>query len=66
MMVNNAINVYGDCGAGKTRLVEEAAKYLGYRYLYTEGIYKIDLKCISSNEQINQIINNLKMRKDHK
>ena len=35
--------MYGKKGVGKTRLVEEAAKYLGYRYLYNEGIYKIDL-----------------------
>ena len=39
----NEINVFGSKGVGNTRLVQEVAMYLRYRYFYASGIYKIDL-----------------------
>ena len=59
---HKAVNVYGNKGAGKTRFVEEAAKYLSYRYLYREGIYKIDLS--KGFDQINDISSLFKTRKN--
>ena len=32
--ISKAINVFGDKGVGKSRFVEEAAKFLSYRYLF--------------------------------
>lgn len=37
------INLYGDKGVGKTRLVQEVAMHLRFRLYFSSGIFRIDL-----------------------
>lgn len=55
------INLYGDKGIGKTRLVQEVAMHLRFRLYFSSGIYRIDLSEQSDFEQVNTIINMLKI-----
>lgn len=53
------INIYGDQGVGKTRLIVEVVRYLRYRFCYTSGIFYVDMKENTNFEQINQLIDSL-------
>jgi 2-phosphoglycerate kinase len=37
------INIYGESGVGKTRLVKEIARYINLRKIITNGVYFLDL-----------------------
>ena len=50
------INVYGNKGVGKTRVVQEVTEYLRYRFKYQNGIFKIDLSKINCFESVKEII----------
>ena len=56
------INLYGDKGIGKTRLVQEVAIHaFQFRLYFSSGIYRIDLSEQNDFKQVNTIINMLKI-----
>lgn len=51
------LNVYGQRGVGKTRLVAEFVRHIHYRYMFQGGIYECDLKEMHTFEEIHEILN---------
>lgn len=51
------LNVYGQRGVGKTRLVSEFVRHIHYRYMFQGGIYECDLKEMQTFEEIHEILN---------
>lgn len=55
------INLYGEEGIGKTRLVIEAAGYLSEREIFKEGVYYIDLKTVTTADTLKEMISKVLM-----
>jgi hypothetical protein len=55
-LTNIEINVYGQKGVGKSRIVEEAAEFLRQRNYFDQGIFKIDLLNVTDFEQVHEIL----------
>jgi len=55
------INLYGEEGIGKTRLVIEAAQYLSEREIFKEGVYYIDLKTVTTADTLKEMISKVLM-----
>jgi len=53
---NNCINIYGQRGVGKSRMVMEALYFLRYRYIFCSGIYMVDLKKVANFGQMHDIL----------
>lgn len=57
------VNVFGEKGSGKTRIVMEVVRYMRYRYHYQQGIYRINLDGISEVEEIEIVLERIRAKK---
>lgn len=57
------VNLYGQEGIGKTRLVLEAAQYLSEREIFKEGVYYFDLKKVTTADALKDTISNVLMER---